>query len=241
MAVGVDAINTPIETSVVSVSLAGKTLVLPSCSDSLVDNFAIDWIIESLGLKSVAVLASPFVTPMVQSNAFSGDSASFTTAMEVYASGESSVAAVQIRSSVTAKSNLASQLIELAKSLQVKSVLVVGSASGFLQSGDTLENGGHLRIAGNVADIQVAGMERIETHDIHQGGMLTHFLSRDIPALVAITRGTGFLETRMLSEESALAVLTATATECNGLRPPLSIKTLDAPPRIGVEVSRILE
>ena len=233
--------ETQIQISNLTLSVAGKTLIVPGCSASLVENFALDWIIHSLKLNRVAIASSPFVAPMVQSNVFGPH---ITSAFEVYSAESAPVAVVQIRSLVSNKRLFARNLIDLANSLQVENVLVLGSASGFLLSGAELENPSRLRVTGLDASNLTPLEEDLE---LHECGMLREFLdlskkseTMSIATILALTSGFGYTETQLLSEELARVVLTSLEIELKELIVPQSVKALAAHPKVGIEVGRIL-
>lgn len=233
--------DTKIQISDLTHSVAGKTLIVPACSASLVDNFALDWIIQSLKLDRVAIASSPFVAPMVQSNVFGPH---LTSAFEVYSAESASVAVVQIRSLVSNKKLFARNLIDLANSLRVAKIVVLGAASGFLLSGAELENPSRLRVTGWGASTLTPLEEDLE---LHECGMLREFLTlskksdtKSIAAILALTSGFGYTETQLLSEQLARAVLTSLGIELKEMIVPQSVKALVAHPKVEIEVGRIL-
>lgn len=217
-------------------NLANTTLVVPGCSASLVDNFAIDWIIESLGLQSVAVFDSENVTPMVQQGVF-GES-KITSAMELYSAPDSTVSVLQIRSSVVSHEGLAKELVELGQ--QFARIVVIGAASAFMLSGKGLEETSRFRVLGAAQD----GWASIELADVHQGGILKRLVSAEskvpLSCYLVLTSGQGYVETRFLSEELAAKTVDVLGLKLDRLLTPKSVLTLERPPVMTPELERIL-
>ena len=204
-------------------SLKNKTLLIPACADSLIDNFALDWIIQTLGLKSVAVLSSQYVQPLVQAPLFNSPRP-VTTAMELYSLPDSEIAVIQIRSTVTSKSLLAQELTHFFAE-KVKQIQIVAACSGYLLSGAALESTSRIR-GRNVDSLPNLPEE------IHCGGMTNAFLKQEGSKIfLAVSSGHGFDEIALLSEQLASAVLQHVLSSgpiCHfkQLQVPLSVKQL---------------
>jgi hypothetical protein len=199
-----------------SVDIGNKTLIVPACSDSLTDNFALDWIIQTLNLKSVSVLFSNHVEPLIQPSVFHSPRP-VTTAVELYTLPDSDLALIQIRSTVKSKSKLALELLEFAASHNVKEIILVAACSGFLLSGESLEKTSRIRGSRGLAPLP---------KEIHCGGMTKRFLDKATITL-AITAGHGLDEVASLSEKLARAVLNDTlGLSVQKMEVPVSIKQL---------------
>lgn len=225
-----------------SLDLNSKTVIVAGCSKSLVDNFAVDWIIESLALKRIAILSSTEVEAMVQPAAFSTTDSHFTTSFEIYGSFESSIVVVQIRSKIYNRELLSEQLIQYCGDHHAKEVLVVGASDACYLSGEALEKNDRFRSAAKARD----SLTHIEVSDIHSGGLVKSLLQKTskklpISAILVLVSGLGYMETRILSEQLALHVLNDLKVDIAGsLIEPISIKQLVANPPISLEVGRIV-
>ena len=214
------------------------TLIVPGCSNSLTDNFALDWIISTLHLERVAVLDSQAVTPMVQPGVFG--CAQITTAIELYSSPTSSVSVLQIRSSVVAKQTLAEELLKFGQ--RFAKIFVVGAASGFMLSGDALEETSRFRTIGDRPETK--DYIPISAEEVFQGGLLKRLATgaSKVPVIciLVLTSGQGFAETCLLSEGLALRVLKLMQVSHGNLVEPKSIRSLLAAPAMTPELERIL-
>ena len=205
-------------------SLKNKTLLIPACADSLIDNFALDWIIQTLGLQSVAVLSSQYVQPLVQAPLFNS-ARPVTTAMELFSLPDSEIAVIQIRSTVTSKSLLAQELTHFFAE-KVKQIQIVAACSGYLLSGVALESTS--RIRGRNVDSLLPSLPE----EIHCGGMTNAFLKQEGSKIfLAVSSGHGFDEIALLSEQLASAVLqdvlsSGPSGQFKQLQVPLSVKQL---------------
>lgn len=198
------------------IEIEQKILILPTCSDSRIDNFAIDFIIQTLALRSIAVLSSEHVQPLIQPPLFDSPRP-VTTAMELYSSPNSQIAAIQIRSTVKCKSVLARNLIEFAQANNVQEILVVGACSGHLLSGEGLETTSRIR------GINVEGLCQSLPAEIHCGGMTKYFVQAGLRIVLAVSSGS----IALLSEQLAHAALTtALSIPVKDMQVPQSVKQL---------------
>lgn len=225
-----------------SVDLNGKTVIVAGCSKSLVDNFAVDWIIESLALKRIAILSSAAVEAMVQPSAFSTTDSHFTTSFEMYGSADCSLVVIQIRSKIISRESLSEELIQFCIDHGAKELVVVGAGDACFLSGEALEKNHRLRSVGNLRN----SLSPIEVADIHSGGLVKSLVRRSsdelpISVMLVLVSGLGYIETRVLSEQLALHVLDELKVDVKGsLKEPISIKQLVANPPVSVEVGRIV-
>jgi predicted ATP-grasp superfamily ATP-dependent carboligase len=218
--------------SVPSIQLKDKTLVVPGCSASLVDNFAIDWIIESINLERVCVFDSVHVNPLVQGNAFGGSQP--TTAMELFSLEASELAVLQIRSMVTSKNALAHEIVEFARKHNIPKILIIAAASGHLLSGEALESQNKIRTIDNTLTLD----------EYHNAGILKPLMRLSdsqvgVSGIVVMTSGMGFVEARLLSEELAERFFESMRVKIESMRMPLSIKLLETAPEMKSGVARI--
>jgi hypothetical protein len=179
---------------------------------------------------------------MIQPGAFADSH--FTTSMELFASQTSSVSVLQIRSNVSARSVLAGEIMDMAKEWAVRELIVVGAADACFLSGEALEKAARFRIAGSR---KIEDIPSIPLQEVHAGGLIKALVgmsSDELPvwSILVLVSGSGFTETRILSERLAEKVLLLTdSSKWNEkLRVPLSIKQLESNPSISVEVSRVI-
>jgi hypothetical protein len=216
--------------------LSGKILVVAGCSKSLVDNFAIDWIIQSLNLSSISVWNSMNVEPLIQPQVFSRDTnaSPVTCAVELFTNKTSPIAVLQVRSNVVNRRNFTSEVISFAKSESMNRIVVVGSADGCMLSGDELESR---------KDRIITIYSNSVKEDIHSAGLVRSLIgqSTEIPveAIITFVSGLGYMEIRKRSESLARAVLDYFHLE-SPLAVPLSVQQLETDPPVSVEVGRIL-
>jgi hypothetical protein len=222
----------------------GKTLLVPGCSRSLVDNFAVDWIIQTLAFSSVAVLNSNWVEPLVQPQVFpSSDNAceGVTSSMELYTDAAAEIAVIQIRSNVISRPALAEEIFQFASKFEVSKILIVGSADGCFMSGTSLEQDSRLRTT--LESDQ--SIERIDPIDVHSGGILKSLTNKNsnqlaVYSILMLVSGLGFQETIDRSESLAKQVLVHLGYDRSELKVPLSIQQLQAMPPVSTEAERIL-
>jgi len=196
----------------------GKQLVVPTRSSTMVECFAVDWLIVNLGLERVGIFSSPtIISPMVQRNAYSEDpSAPLTTAVELFASKNRDLFVVQIRAEILDGKMFAqkfSKFVEM-HAQEVKVVIVSGSDSCFL-TGDELTS----QRIGFVA----------EGSQIVNGGLAKRFVEvfEENELVVASTRGKGAEEIVTLSLEMARAVCGKLLGVMNDMKiVPCSIRTI---------------
>jgi predicted ATP-grasp superfamily ATP-dependent carboligase len=206
-------------------SIAGKTLIIPCVSTSLADCFAIDWIIESLGLHRLHVFNSEFVDPLVMVTD------KITAAMELYGSSTSTFAVIQIRSNVLSRVQLAEELIAFAKTSEVAEIVLITSASAFLLSGTDLES---------LVDSRVRNFTELDLSGLSGTGLMKYMLKNaevKVSGFVGFVSGMGFQETVQVSRGLAARVL---CTNEEKLKTPLSIRMLDSMPHMGLSASRCL-
>jgi hypothetical protein len=196
----------------------GKQLVVPTRSSSMVECFAIDWLIVNLGLDRVGIFSSPtMISPMVQRNAYSEDpSAPLTTAVELFATKNRDMFLLQIRSEILDGKMFAqkfSQFVEM-HAQEAKVVILSGSDSCFL-TGDELKS---QRIGFASGGSQIVN-----------GGLATRFVEvfDEKEVMVASTRGRGAEEIATLSLEMARAVCSKILGVTNDMKiVPCSIRTI---------------
>ena len=221
-----------------------STLLVAGCSKSLVDNYAVDWIIQSLGgLTSVSVINSLNVEPHVQPEVFPHISASaITCAVQVYA-GREDLMVLQVRSSVVNRKKFADEIIDYANSKKCARIVVAASVDGCLMSGPELEDNDRLRVVNSIS----SRFKMLDLDDVHSGGLLKALVKRrnhelPVTGIAVMVSGLGFVEVRQRSEELARAVLEVIGGigEEKPLDVPLSIKQLETDPPVSIEVGRIL-
>ena len=196
----------------------GKQLVVPTRSSTMVECFAVDWLIVNLGLERVGIFSSPtIISPMVQRNAYSEDpSAPLTTAVELFASKNRDLFVVQIRAEILDGKMFAqkfSKFVEM-HAQEVKVVIVSGSDSCFL-TGDELTS-------------QRIGFAS-EGSQIVNGGLVKRFIDvfEKKELVVASTRGKGAEEIAKLSLEMAGAVCSKLLGVTDDMKiVPCSIRTI---------------
>lgn len=201
-----------------------KTLIVPCVSASLADCFALDWIIETLGMHRVHVFNSEFVEPLAMASG-----TTTTAAMELYASGE--FAAIQIRSNVLSRRMLVEELMQFAGSNQIEEIVILATASSYLLTGDDLHalQASRVRLLADVEDLAA----------VTGAGLLKHFEKESIKksGYVGYVSGMGFQETLQVSRELAARVLGIPEKK---LKTPLSVRMLDSVPHMGLSASRCL-
>ena len=201
-----------------NLTFIGKSIIIPTRSSTMVECFAIDWLIVNLGLERVGIFTSPnLVSPMVQRNAYSDSpTAPLTTAVELFADASREQFVVQIRSEIFDGRKFSGQLSEFVKASEFANVLILtGSDSCFL-SGAELEQ----------PRISIVS----EASNVVNGGLAKHLCEliekKDI--LMATTRGRNVEEIATISREMALVCAKmagiSKGSEMN-IVPP-SIKTL---------------
>jgi predicted ATP-grasp superfamily ATP-dependent carboligase len=182
------------------------------------------------------------VEAMVQPAAFSATDSHFTTSFEIYGSFESSIVVVQIRSKIYNRELLSQELIQYCADNGAKEILVVGASDACFLSGEALEKNDRFRSAAKVRD----SLTHIEVSDIHSGGLVKSLLEQtsdklSISAILVLVSGLGYMETRVLSEQLALHVLSdLKVVLASPLIEPTSIKQLVANPPVSLEVGRIV-
>lgn len=225
-------------------SVKGKVLVVSGCSRSLVDNFAVDWIIQSLGLSSIAVIASEYVHPLVQAQAFP-ESTTFgvTSSIELYSSDSKNLAVLQIRSDVVSKAAFADEVVEFARTAGVGKIVVVGSADACFMTGHSLESDERVRSLGSGQ----TGFPQIPIEEVHACGILKRLFEKNSTALpvesiLMLVSGLGFEESCIRSERLARIVLEFLGFDFGDktLAVPLSVQQLLAMPPASAEAMRIL-
>ena len=224
----------------------GKTLIVAGCSVAHVDNYAVDWIIQSLGLLSVAVMASEFVDPSIQPQAFpdlNPETETVTSSIELYAKEPSPVAVIQIRSRIYATAAVADEIVAFARDMNAERIVVVGGAMAYYMTGESLEQDQRLRAIG----AEETGYPSYPLEEMQLSGVLRQLIKRSsatlpVVSLLMLVSGHGFEEICLRSEKLARAVLKFLKLDFaeKPLAVPLSIQQLRAPPRASAEARRIL-
>ncbi len=178
--------------SVPNLDLKG-TIFIPTRSSTMVECFAIDWIIYNLKLDRVGLFTSPsLISPLVQLNAFSDDmSGPLTTAVELFANEARTIFAIQIRSEILNKKQFASQMGKFVTPFD-KVIILTGSDSCFL-SGHDLEK----------------PQIRWDCDSVVNGGLVKYLESEieESKIVVASTRGKGIGEVVSVAQELAKACM----------------------------------
>ena len=174
-----------------NVDLKG-TVFVPTRSSTMVECFAIDWLICNLKLERVGMFTCPsLVSPLVQLNAYIDDeSAALTTAVELFANKGRDLFAIQIRSEILRKKQFATQIANFLSSLFEKIIVVSGSDSCYL-SGEELEKP---QISWDC--------------DYVVNGGIAQYLCRELSGkklVVASTRGKGIGEIILVAKDMAKA------------------------------------
>jgi predicted ATP-grasp superfamily ATP-dependent carboligase len=117
--------------------MKGAKLVVPSVSATMVECFAIDQLIRALSMEKIAVISSPTISPFVASSTQKDP----LTSCELFSNQTRDLFVLQIRSSIIAKQQFVSELIEnfVVKMGIAEFILITGSDSCLRPSGDRVE------------------------------------------------------------------------------------------------------
>jgi len=200
-----------------NLDFAGKEIIVPTRSSSMVECFAIDWLIVNLGLERVGILTSPtLIDSMVQRNAYSEDpTAPLTTAVELFSNESRELFVVQIRSEILNGKKFASKLSNFITSNSFGNVLIMSGSDSCFLTGEELE-APKISIVPDASRVVSGGIakrlcELIEKREI----------------LVGMTRGKSGEEIAIVSREMALmCAKTIGISEPTMNRVPLSIEAI---------------